>query len=93
MSLFFVFCILEQAYVAWDPATLYNDIVWLLNQDTCQLRYKSWILSTPFAKQFQFMTLICEKKNLAKERLIHAEQMTLYNFIFSRKKTIDTAED
>ena len=38
---FFVFCILELAYVAWEPATLYNDIAWLLNQDTCQLRYKS----------------------------------------------------
>ena len=23
------------AYVAWEPATLYNDIVCLLNQDTC----------------------------------------------------------
>ena len=49
---FFVFCILELAYVAWEPVTLYNDIAWLLNQDTCQLRYKSWILSAPFAKQF-----------------------------------------
>ena len=84
---------MELAYVAWEPATLYNDIVWLLNQDTCQLRYKSWILSAPFAKQFRFMTLICEKKNLAEVRLFHAEQMSLYNFIVSRKKTRDTAED
>ena len=91
--MFFVFCILELAYVAWDPATLYNDIVWLLNQDTCQLRYKSWILSAPFAKRFQFMMLICEKKKSAEVRLIHTEQMSLYNFIVSRKKTIDTAED
>ena len=41
---FFLFCILELAYVACEPGTLYNDIVWLLNQDTCQLSYKSWIL-------------------------------------------------
>ena len=51
--IFFVFCILELAYVACEPGTLYNDIVWLLNQDTCQLSYKSWILSAPFIKQFQ----------------------------------------
>ena len=31
---------------------VYSDIVWLLNQDTCHLRYKSWILSAPFVKQF-----------------------------------------
>ena len=44
---------MQLAYVVWEPATLYNDIVWLLNQDTCQLRYESWILTDPFAKQFQ----------------------------------------
>ena len=64
MSLFFVFCILELAYVAWQPATLYNDIVWLLNQDACQLRYKSWILSASFAEQFQLQTLILGKTGL-----------------------------
>ena len=26
-DIFFAFCILELAYVAWEPATLYNDIV------------------------------------------------------------------
>ena len=27
----------------------------VVNQDTCQLRYKSWILSAPFVyKQFQY---------------------------------------
>ena len=31
---------------------VYGDIVWLLNQDTCQLRYKSWILRAPFVKHF-----------------------------------------
>ena len=41
-----------------------------------------------------FLTSICEKKNFSAEvRLIHAEQMPLYNFIVLRKKTIDTAED
>ena len=44
---FFVYCFLELTYVAWEPATLYNNITWLLYQDTCQLRYKSWILSAP----------------------------------------------
>ena len=39
------------------------------------------------------MTSICEKKISAKVRLIHAEHVSLYNFIFLRKKTIDTAED
>ena len=62
--MFFVFCILELAYVAWEPATLYNDIVWLLNQDACQLRYKSWILSASFAEQFQLQTLILGKTGL-----------------------------
>ena len=33
-----------------------------------------------------FMTSICQKKNLAEVRLIHAEQMSLYNFIVLRKK-------
>ena len=39
------------------------------------------------------MTSIYEKKISAEVRLIHAEQMSLYNFIVLRKKTIDTAED
>ena len=39
------------------------------------------------------MTSICDKKISAKVRLIHAEHVSLYNFIFLRKKTIDTAED
>ena len=39
-----------------------------------------------------FMMSISEKKNSAEVRLIHAEQMSLYNFIVLRK-TIDTAED
>ena len=56
---------MQLAYVVWEPATLYNDIVWLLNQDTCQLRYKSWILSAPFAKQFQKLQIngFCFKLN------------------------------
>ena len=33
-----------------------------------------------------FMTSICEKKISAEVRLIHAEQMSLYNFIVLRKK-------
>ena len=32
------------------------------------------------------MTSICEKKISAEVRLIHAEQMPLYNFIILRKK-------
>ena len=52
-SYFFFFCILQLAYVASEQATLYNDIVWLLNQDTYKLRYKSWTVSAPFVKQFQ----------------------------------------
>ena len=32
------------------------------------------------------MKSIYEKKNLAKVQLIHAEQMSLYNFIILRKK-------
>ena len=32
-----------------------------------------------------FMTSICERKKLAKVRLIHAEQISLYNFIILRK--------
>ena len=32
------------------------------------------------------MTSIYEKKNLATVQLIHAEQMSLYNFIILRKK-------
>ena len=32
------------------------------------------------------MTSIYEKKNSAEVRLIHAEQMSLYNFIILRKK-------
>ena len=31
------------------------------------------------------MTSICEKKNSAEVQLIHAEQMSLYNFIDLRK--------
>ena len=38
------------------------------------------------------MTSICEKKISAEAQLIHAEQMSLYNFIVLIKK-IDTAED
>ena len=38
------------------------------------------------------MTSIFEKKISPEVRLIHAEQMSLYNFIV-KKKTIDTAED
>ena len=34
-------------------------LYWLLNQDACQLRYKSWILSAPFAKQFHVYMYIC----------------------------------
>ena len=32
------------------------------------------------------MTSIYEKKNSAEVRLVHAEQMSLYNFIILRKK-------
>ena len=32
------------------------------------------------------MTSVYEKKNSAEVRLIHAEQMSLYNFIILRKK-------
>ena len=39
------------------------------------------------------MTSVCEKKVSAEVRLIHAEQMSLYNFIVLRKKIIDAAED
>ena len=39
------------------------------------------------------MTLIHEKKFSAEVRLIHAEEMSLYNFIILRKKTMDTDED
>ena len=66
-DIFFAFCILELAYVAWEPATLYNDIVWLLNQDTCQLRYKSWILSASFAKQFQKLYKVENLVDLVKQ--------------------------
>ena len=38
------------------------------------------------------MTSICEKKISAEVRLIHAEEISLYNFIVL-KKTIDAAED
>ena len=38
------------------------------------------------------MTSIYEKKFSAEVRLIHVEQISLYNFIVL-KKTIDTAED
>ena len=38
------------------------------------------------------MTLICEKKISAEVPLIHAQQMSLYNFNVL-EKTIDTAED
>ena len=33
-----------------------------------------------------FLTSICEKHFLAEVRLIHAEQMSYYNFIVLRKK-------
>ena len=33
------------------------------------------------------------KKKSAEVQLIHAEQMSLYNFIILRKKTMDTDED
>ena len=39
------------------------------------------------------MTSIYEKKVSAEVRFIHAEQMSLYNFIVLRKKTKDAAED
>ena len=39
------------------------------------------------------MTSIYEKKISAEVRLIHAEQMSLYNFIILRKKTMDTDQD
>ena len=58
---------MELAYIAWDLATLYNDIVWLLNQDTCQLRYKSWILSAPFVKQFQKLYKVKNLVDLVKQ--------------------------
>ena len=45
-----IFILLSVIYKSYF---VYSDIVWLLNQDTCQLRYKSWIVSTPFVKQFQ----------------------------------------
>ena len=61
---------MELAYVAWEPATLYNDIVWLLNQDTCQLRYKSWIISAPFAKQFQKLYKVENLVGLVKQMSI-----------------------
>ena len=32
------------------------------------------------------MTSVCEKKNSAEVQLIHAEQISLYNFIVLRKK-------
>ena len=32
------------------------------------------------------MTSVYEEKNLAEVQFIHAEQMSLYNFIFLRKK-------
>ena len=38
------------------------------------------------------MTSICEKKISAEVRLIHAEQISLYNYRF-KKTTIDAAED
>ena len=73
MSFFFIFCILELAYVVWEPAPLYNDIVWLLNQDTCQLRYKSWILSDPFAKQFQKLYKVENLVDLVKQMSISCD--------------------
>ena len=42
------------------------------------------------------MTSIYEKKNSAEVKLIHAEQMSLYNFIIfqkKNKKTIETDEE
>ena len=39
------------------------------------------------------MTPIYEKKISAEVRLIHAEQMSLYNFIVLRKKAVDTDKD
>ena len=36
---------------------------------------------------------IKKKKKSAEVWLIHAEQMSLYNFIILRKKTMDTGED
>ena len=43
-----------------------------------------------------FLTSLYEKKNKKKQAevwLIHAEQMSLYNFIILRKKAMDTDED
>ena len=39
------------------------------------------------------MTSIYEKKISAQVRLIHAQQMSFYNLIILRKKTMDTNED
>ena len=36
------------------------------------------------------MMSLYEKKNLAEVPLIHAEQMSLYNFIILRKKAMET---
>ena len=40
-----------------------------------------------------FMTSICEKEISGKVRLIHVEEISLYQFHRFKKKTIDTAED
>ena len=39
------------------------------------------------------MVSIYERTISAEVRLIHAEQMSLYNFIIFKKKTMDTDED
>ena len=41
----------------------------VVNQDTCQLRYKSWILSAPFVyKQFQSRKKVCKVLQLNLQR-------------------------
>ena len=64
---------MELAYVAWEPGTLYNDIVWLLNQDTCQLSYKSWNLSAPFAKKFQKLYKVANLVDLVKQTSVSCD--------------------
>ena len=57
-----------------------------------ELEIMALVVSVQFQFQFQcrglqmaFKTLICEKKIPAEVLLIHAEQMSLYNFIVLRK--------
>ena len=52
---------------------MYNDILWLLNQDICQLRYKSRILSASFAKQFQKLYKLENLVDLVKQMSISCD--------------------